>query len=210
MRLLLLLLVSCLFGWHATAQDRILMMNGDEIKGRLLGQSTLEIRYLEFRKNGKTKERSEDTESVFSVTDSLGRERVWYFYDTIFGNTLDVERMRSFIKGEQDARDGYKPLWPVVGGFAVGAGVTMALNLEVNSLFLPPLYSAAMILPRVHVTPGSIRDPRMDGDLDYAWGYARRGRSKRIVRSLVSTAAGVLVGLAVRQLWINPNQEGYD
>lgn len=210
MRFLILLIAALAIRPQATAQDRILMMNGDVIQGRLLGQSTLEIRYLQTLKNGKVKERSETTEDVFSVTDSLGRERVWYFYDTIFGNTLDVERMRSFIKGEQDARDGYKPLWPELGGFAFGAGATIALNLEVNSLFLPPIYSAAMILPRVHVTPGSIRDPRMDGDLDYAWGYARRGRSKRIVRSLISTAAGVVVGLAVRQLIINPNQEGYD
>lgn len=185
-------------------------MNGQIIQARVLGQSTLEVRYQEFGKNGKVKERTEPTESVFSVTDSLGRERIWYFYDTIFGNTLPVDRMRWFLKGEQDGRAGYKPFWPVLGGFVFGAGTTIALNLEVNSLFLPPLYSAAMILPRVHVTRGSITDPVMEGDQDYAWGYARVGRTKRVVRSLASTFAGIVVGVAVRQLVINPNLEGYD
>jgi len=210
MRHLLLLLVSCAIGRHTAAQDSILLMNGQIIQARVLGQSTLEVRYQEFGKNGKVKERTEPTESVFSVTDSLGRERIWYFYDTIFGNTLPVDRMRWFLKGEQDGRAGYKPFWPVLGGFVFGAGTTIALNLEVNSLFLPPLYSAAMILPRVHVTRGSITDPVMEGDQDYAWGYARVGRTKRVVRSLASTFAGIVVGVAVRQLVINPNLEGYD
>ncbi len=190
--------------------DHILLMNGEIIDTRVLGQSTLEIRYLEFGKNGRTKERAEPTESVFSVTDSLGRERVWYFVDTVFGNDMSLDEMRCFIKGEQDARSGYKPRWAMWGGFAFGAGATIAANLEMNSLFLPPLYAATMILPRVHVTRGSLTDPTMEGNEDYAYGYSKVGKSKRVIRSLISTAAGVAVGLAVRQLIINPNLEGYD
>lgn len=212
----LLTLSAVLMGLAGIAQltpfkpDRILLMNGQIIETRVLGQSTLEVRYLEFGKNGRSKETSEPTEHVFSVTDSLGKERVWYFQDTVFGNDMSIQEMRYFIKGEQDARSGYKPRWAVIGGFVVGAGTTIALNLEVNSLFLPPLYAGAMILPRVHVTRGSISDPYMEGEENYAYGYAKVGRSKRVVRSLVSTALGIVVGVAVRQLVINPNLEGYD
>ncbi len=210
MRHLLLLLVLCASSRGASAQDRIILMNGEIINTHVLGQSTLEIRYQEFGKNGKVKERAEPTETVFSVIDSLGKERIWYFYDTVFGNSLSVDRMRWYINGERDARAGYKPILPMIGGFVFGAGASIAANLEVNSLFLPPLYSAVMILPRVHVTRGSITDPVMEGDEDYAWGYAKVGRSKRVVRCLLSTFAGVVVGVAVRQLVINPNLEGYD
>jgi hypothetical protein len=190
---------------QGTAQDRILLMNGQIIEARVLGQSSLEVRYEELGRKGRVKERSEPTSSVFSVTDSAGRERVWYFHDTIFGNDLTVDQMRWFIKGEQDARDGYRPFWPVLGGFAFGAGMVIGLDLEVNSLWLPPLYAGAMALPRVHVTPGSVRDPLMVGDEYYAYGYSKVGRSKRVVRSLASTAAGVALGLFVRQVIINPN-----
>ncbi|MBK9177231.1 MAG: hypothetical protein IPM46_13040 [Flavobacteriales bacterium] len=190
--------------------DRVLLMNGQIIETRVLGQSTLEVRYQEFGKNGRTKERSEPTENVFSVTDSLGRERIWYFQDTVFGNDLSIQEMRWFIKGEQDARAGYRPRVAQWGGFLFGAGASIALNLEVNALFLPPVYGAAMILPRVHVTRGSLSDPYLDGEPNYAYGYAKVGRSKRVVRSLISTAAGIVVGVAVRQLVINPNLEGYD
>lgn len=185
-------------------KDRILLMNGQVIEARVLGQSTLEVRYLLDARKGP-KERSEPTEGVFSVTDTLGRERIWYFYDTVFGNDMTVDQMRWFIKGEQDARAGYKPIWPMIGGFVAGAGLTIGLDLEVNSLLIPPLFAASMTLPRVHVTRGSITDPLMEGDEYYAYGYAKVGRSKRILRSLLTSAAGVAFGLGVRQLIINPN-----
>jgi len=187
----------------AGAQDRILLMNGQTIKGRVLGQSSLEVRY-QIPKGARLIERSEPTESVFSVTDSLGHERVWYFMDTVFGNDYSVDQMRWIIKGEQDARDGYRPLLPMLGGFAFGMAPVVALDLEVMSLLLPPIYAGLMALPRVHVTKGSIRDPLMDGDPYYATGYASVGRSKRILRTLYATAAGVAAGLALRQLVINP------
>jgi hypothetical protein len=186
------------------AQDNILLMNGRVVTGRVVGQSTLAVRYLVPDGKVPPRERQEPTEDVFSVTDSLGRERIWYFHDTVFGNDLTVDQMRSFIKGQQDARDGYRPIWTTMGGFVFGAGTVIAANLEMNSFFLPPIYAAAMTLPRVNVTRGSIRDPYMEGDMDYAYGYARVGRTKRVVRGLLSTFAGIGAGLLVRQLMINP------
>lgn len=201
----LLILFVVVFGHPLLAQDRILLMNGETVEGKVLGQSTLEVRYLQTRKNGTLRERAEPTEEVFSVTDSLGRERIWYFYDTVFGNDLTVDQMRWFLKGEQDARKGYRPLWPMVGAFATGAGLVIGLNWEMNGLFVPPITAGIMAMPRVHITPGSISDPLMEGDEYYATGYARVGRTKRVIRTLVSAFAGVAVGLAVRQLIINPN-----
>ncbi len=200
----LLILIALVASRAVVAQDRILMMNGEIHEGRVLGQSTLEVRYLQLRKSGSWKERAEPTEEVFSVIDSLGRERIWYFHDTVFGNDLTTEQMRWFLNGERDARKGYKPIWPMVGAFATGAGLVIGLNWEMNGMFLPPIVAGAMALPRVHVTPGSISNPLMEGDEYYATGYARVGRSKRVIRCLISTFAGVAVGLAVRQLIINP------
>jgi hypothetical protein len=131
---------------------------------------------------------------------------VWYFYDPAFGNDLTVDQMRWYIKGEQDARIGYKPRAAVWGGFLLGAGLVIALDLEVNSLLIPPAYAGLMAWPRVHVTPGSVRDPLMEGDNYYATGYSAVGRPKRVVRSLMSTTAGIIVGLLVNQLIIDPAQ----
>lgn len=200
------LLVGLFFGLSSFGQDRILLMNGQELKGRVLGQSTLQVRYLETHK-GSLLERQEPTESVFSVTDSVGKETIWYFHDPSFGNELTVDQMRWYIKGEQDARIGYKPRAAVWGGFLLGAGLVIALDLEVNSVLIPPVYAGLMAWPRVHVTPGSVRDPLMQGDNYYAMGYSTVGRPKRVIRSLLSTTAGIVVGVLVRQLIINPAQE---
>ncbi|MBK9422305.1 MAG: hypothetical protein IPN44_14830 [Flavobacteriales bacterium] len=200
-----ILLFLCTGFLHANAQDRINLMNGQVLEGKVLGQSTLEIRY-QVPKGARLIERTEPTEGVFSVTDSLGAERVWYFKDTLLGNDYSVPEMRLYINGERDARNGYRPVLPVLGGFLVGAGLTMGLGLEVNSLLLPPVYAGLMAWPRVYVTPGSITDPNMEGDPIYATGYSAVGRSKRVLHSLLSTAVGVAVGLAVNHLVIYPAQ----
>lgn len=186
------------------AQDRINLMNGQVLQGRVLGQSSLEIRY-QVPKGARLLDRTEPTENVFSVTDSLGREKVWYFMDSIFGNDLTVDQMRWFINGERDARKGYKPWGPMIIGFVAGAAPVIALDMEVNSLLIPPLYAGIMAWPRVHVTRGSISDLNMEGDPHYAEGYSAAARPKRVVKSLLASALGVAVGLAVRQLIINPN-----
>ena len=188
-----------------TKMGKILLMNGDVLDTHVLGQSTLEIRYLEKRRNGTLRERAEATENVFSVIDSLGKEKIWYFHDTIFGNDLTPDQMRWFMNGERDARKGYKATWPMIEAFTIGAGLTIGLNLETNAFFIPPLVGIAMILPRVHVAKGSISNPLMEGDEFYATGYARVGRTKRVIRSIISGFVGVGVGLAANQLVINPN-----
>ena len=43
------------------------------------------------------------------------------------------------LHGERDARKGYKPIWPMVGAFATGAGLVIGLNWEMNGMFLPPI-----------------------------------------------------------------------
>ena len=197
---LFLLFVWC--GCAIHAQDKINLMNGQVLEGKVIGQSSLEIRYLVPGKH--LRERAEPTSGVFSVTDSTGQEKVWYFMDTLFGNAYTVPQMRWFMKGERDARNGYRPWGPMIGGFVLGAGLTMALDLEVNSLILPPVYAGLMAWPRVYVTRGSITDSSMEGDPIYATGYSAAGRPKRVVKSLLSTALGVAVGLAVNQLVINP------
>ena len=189
----------------ASAQDRINLMNGQVLGGKVIGQSTLEIRYV-VEHGHRMVERAEPTDGVFSVVDSLGHEKVWYFKDTLFGNEYTVPQMRWFIKGERDARNGYRPIVPVLGGFVLGAGLTMAFDLQVNSLLIPPLYAGAMAWPRVYVTPGSITDPNMEGDPIYATGYSAVGRPKRVLNCLLSSAAGVLAGLAMNRYVIDPAQ----
>ncbi|MFT3884992.1 MAG: hypothetical protein QM724_06035 [Flavobacteriales bacterium] len=204
-RLLVPFLLFALVANVLPAQDRINLMNGQVLEGRVIGQSSLEIRY-QVPKGARLLERTEPTESVFSVVDSLGREKVWYFMDTVFDNDYTVPEMRRFLAGERDARNGYRPIGPMLGGFVLGAGLVMALDLEMNSLLIPPVYAGIMAWPRVNVTRGSISDPGMEGDPVYATGYSAAARPKRVVRSLLSSAAGVLVGLGVRQLIIDPAQ----
>jgi hypothetical protein len=142
---------------------------------------------------------------VFSTVDSTGEETVWYFQDMMLGNDMSVEEMRWFIKGQQDARTGYKSPWATWGGFALGAGLVVGMDLEVNSLLIPPIWAGISALPRVSVTRGSISDPLMEGNEIYAYGYASVGRTKRVLRGLAGSFVGVAMGLLTRQV-INNNK----
>lgn len=197
--LLLLAVFSC------SAQDKINLMNGSSLDGRVIGASSLSIRYQFVKKSGKMKLDEVPTERVFSTVDSTGKETVWYFQDMMLGNEYSIEEMRWFLKGQQDARDGYKSPWATWGGFALSAGLVIGLDMEVNSLFIPPVWTGIVALPRVNVTRGSLRDPGMEGNELYAYGYAGVGRTKRVLRGLVGSFAGVAVGLLTRQV-INNNQ----
>ena len=202
--LLLALLFAPLFT-VAQQKDKINLMNGVVLDGRVTSASTLSINYQFVKKSGKVKLTELPTDRVFSVFDSTGKETVWYYQDMMLGNDLSVDEMRWFINGQRDARAGYKSPWATWGGFALGAGLVIGLDLEVNSLLIPPLWTGLAALPRVNVTPGSISDPAMEGNEYYAFGYASVGRSKRVLRGLVGSFVGVAVGLLTRQV-INNEQ----
>jgi len=187
------------------SQDKIQLMNGTVLTGKLLVSSSFAIQYQFVKKSGKVKVLDMPTERVFSTIDSTGKETLWYFQDVIVGNDLSVDEMRWFIKGQQDARDGYKSPWATWGGFLLGAGAVIGFDLEVNSLLLPPIWAGISAFPRVNVTKGSIRDPLMEGNEFYAYGYSRVGRTKRVLRGLLGSFAGVAVGLLTRSV-INNNQ----
>ena len=191
--------------FYSVGQDRITLMNGTTVEAEVIGASTLEIRYQFVKKNGKMKLDAFPTDRVFSIMDSTGKETVWYFQDMMMGNDMSVDEMRWFIKGQQDARKGYRSPWATWGGFALSAGLIIGLDLEVNSFFIPPLWTAVVVLPRVNITRGSIRDPMMEGNDVYAYGYASAARGKRVFRGLIGSFAGVAVGLLTRQV-INNNQ----
>lgn len=81
---------SCLGPQPQVRRISVDLMNGQVIEGRVLGQSTLEVRY-QVRKRTSLIERSEPTESVFSVTDSLGKEKI-VLMDTVLATASASRR----------------------------------------------------------------------------------------------------------------------
>lgn len=61
------------------------------------------------------------------------------------------------MAGERDARKGYKPWGPMIGGFLLGAGTVIAMDLGVETTDHSTAYAGLMAWPRVNVTRGSIR-----------------------------------------------------
>ncbi len=186
---------------------KVLRMSGDVIDGRLLSvegtEITLEVEKTTLSgkpKKDKFKEVSIHKSEVFSITFNTG-EWVLYAPDEMLGDDLLVDQMRIYIAGEQDARDLYNPLPTVLVGVVVGAGAAILASGGLILTILPPLaYAAAQFIPIMKIEEKTIRNPAHRFNEDYAAGYERVARSRKVLGGLKGSALGMVAGVAVYYL----------
>ena len=174
-----------------SAQYRIQLLNGKLISAQTCQENNM---YVSFRKPGDkgTHFRSIDRYDVFSITDSMGIEKIIYRpTDTL---DLTVEEARFFIDGENAARQFYTPLLPPVSAALVGVGSSL---LGLYGLPLPMLY--AVVLTRAKA-PEMSRPPGYDQALvnneAFRLGYEKAARNIKIQRCLTFGYIGLGAGIA--------------
>ncbi len=113
----LALVFACL---SSIAQDQIILRNGTSLECRVISAGDYEIKYEVTKKSGKKKQRYIEREMVFSVMKEGGTEQVLYKKDEAKGDYFEVDQMRKFIYGAQDAREQYKARLPLLIGLGLG------------------------------------------------------------------------------------------
>ena len=191
---LFLLLIPALL--HS--QDRLLMMNGETIEGRIVDDLGMEIRIELETKKGKTKEYYFHRSEVFSVTKEGKEEVLLYQYNDEEGNFLTEDQMRIFIAGEQDARSNYNVKPTAIIGLVLGTGgAILAGGGLITTVSIPILYTAYQFIPVIHIKEQTITNPAHQYNDAYAMGYERVARSRRVLTALKTSAAGMAVGVVV-------------
>jgi hypothetical protein len=180
--------------------NSILMMTGKVLTGTVTGEDSNYIYYEFEKKSGKVKEKKLDWERVFSFHDENGIEKLVYIEDTTIGNYFTEDEMRAYIRGEQDAWDGYKSNWTVWVGVPVTGGLGFLLSSSPLVFAVPFAYMVVASMPKYKMTPGSITYAEDLKNPAYILGYERTARSKRLFKSLASGIAGVAMGVAIGQL----------
>lgn len=183
------------------AQDKILLMNGQELDVSILSDEGGEISFEAQRKSGKMKEINLFKGDVFSFTKAGQAETVLYAKDDFIGNDYTVTEMRYLVYGQGDARNGYKS-WPsAAGGFLFGVGGTLyAEGGYVPFVIFPLAYSFGMQIPYIKIKKNTVSDPGHLGYETYVEGYNKTARSKKFIHSFLATFAGVAVGAAIVEL----------
>ncbi len=185
-------------------QDRIIKMNGLELKGKVLQVGMGEVVY-EHKVDGSLQKSSVPMAEVYAVDRAGKEEEILYEQDSARGNTLDRTQMRYFIRGERDAMQGYSTPWTTVGGLAIGAAGGYFLDFSVFTLTVPLVYTLGASIPKIRVDKETVSDPAYLDREFYLKGYEREARGDRLLNALKGSAGGVLLGLGIYAI-LNPDQ----
>lgn len=190
------------FAIAGIAQDTIVHRNGTEFIVDILKENESKIIYKLWdipESRTFTLEKS----SVFSIKRKNSKVDIIYTYNPDIGNIYQVDEMRLYIKGEQDARkfnSTITNLASIVGGAAGGyvlgqggiLGITAPIVMPILVTILPP-----------KIKKRTVRDPRYSSIEAYKTGYLKEAKKKRYFKSLVLSSISLGVATAVTALIID-------
>ena len=143
-----------------------------------------------------------DRNAVFSIRyGNSGKEVMVYTYDTLTGNDFTIPEARMFIAGEQDAQRGFHATGTTIGSFLVGA----AAGITGVSFFVfgpPLLYTGLMAYPRIKISHKSVKNLNDVKSDPYLYGYDSVGRRKRVIKSLIWSSIGLVIGIVINLHYI--------
>ncbi len=188
--ILLMVVVDHVSVFSQTAKDSVLLLNGDLIIGSI---TEIAMDHLTIDETGKKfKKKFIEKERIFSYSNASG-EHILYVYDTTVGNDFTIPEMRYYIRGEQDAKNGFRARPAFYTGIIIGAagGLTGTLFYP-----LPAFMFAALVgLPKIKIKKNSVRNLDDLNHLPYLVGYESMSRRNRKIQSLLGGAIGTVAGL---------------
>ncbi len=200
LRMCICFLTSICIGTILCAQDRIITLSGKYLEVSITDDSGANIFFDVTKTKGKTRSLSIYKGDVFSTKRQGETETLLYAQDVDFGYELSVEDMRHYIFGQHDAREGYDATPSLLAGFAVGVGSALYLESGFLPLTVPIIYSLGMQIPYIKIKEKTISDLAYKGNPNYKYGYEKTARSKKMIRSMLGSAVGVLVGITIYEV----------
>lgn len=183
------LFIFFIYATGAKAQQKILLLNGNEIeiKSYVVGEP-----YITYKKTSDKHDKTRMIEKldVFAVKKEDGTEEMIYKGDTL---NFTIEEARNYIRGEQAAKQFYhKPANKWAAG-VFGAGTSI---LSFYSLPVPMLYSVVVgrFNPKKMQIPEGYDAPYSSTE-EYRYGYDKKARNIKIQQSLKWGYIGLGVGL---------------
>ena len=179
------------------AQVSLLLNNGKTVEGKSFSinrqDSSVSLT------NAKGKQKEYPLFQVFSITDSLKKEIVFYKKDSS-SNIFTESQMRDFIRGEKDASIRFNPKLP----YFAGAGVALASSTVLGLSGISTTYS--ILVPGTYCTVLALKEMKESRYKPYASepenpyfmeGFKRIAAEKRFRRNLIGAGVGFIVGFII-------------
>lgn len=198
----LLLVLSFFFqsvSSQTKVQDSIYLMNGQVVGEKIIDTLLGAITIINPKKTSKKIHYEWD--QIFMVRFANGDKRYYYKQDSLLSNWFSRDEMWMYMKGENDARKGFK-----ARGCFIGAGIA-GIAGGLTGTFWGPIapygFMALSGLPKVRIRHNTISNPAYVESDAYILGYERVARQRRRIKSVIGGTIGLAIGYSVYIL-MNP------
>ncbi len=171
-------------------QDTVFLMNGHVVASTVT--DTLPDAITIINPEKASAKLTYEWDQLYMVKYASGHKKYYYDKDSTVGNWLTRDEMWMYMKGEQDARKGYK-----ASGALIGSGVIGLLSGMTGSFWAPLApygFMALSGLPKVKIKHNTVSDLNYLKSDPYILGYERVARQKLKIKSIIGGTAGLLLG----------------
>lgn len=188
--ILALLLFSKISFSQTKAQDTIFLMNGHVIAKKVIDTTFSTVTILHPRK--PTKKIHYEWNQLYMVKFANGYKRYYYVQDPSIYNEFTRDEMWMFMKGESDARKGFKARGALIGSGIIGFAAGM------TGTFFAPIapygFMALSGITRIRIRHHTVSNMKYVESDAYILGYERVARQKRKIKSVIGGTIGLVLG----------------
>jgi len=173
-----------------SVEDTIYLMNGHVIGQRVIDTTLGAVSILNPKK--LSSKIHYEWDQLYMVKFANGDKRYYYTQDSALNNWFTRDEMWMYMKGERDARKGFK-----ANGSLIGAGIAGLLGGMTGTIWGPIApygYMALSGITKVRIRHNTVSDPRSLESDAYILGYERVARQRRKIWSLIGGTAGLILG----------------
>jgi len=196
MRRTIVVCVGCLLLFvkakSQTVQDTIYLMNGHAIGQKILDTTFNTVTIAHPKKESKKIHYEQD--QLYMIRFANGKQRYYYYENPEINNIFTRKEMWYFMKGERDARRGFK-----ARGALVTAGIFGFIGGATGTIWGPIApygFMALSGITKVRIRHNTISNPVFLESDAYILGYERVARVKRKTRSVLGGTIGLVAGYA--------------
>jgi hypothetical protein len=186
----LLILCTQIFCAQNPVQDTVYLMNGLTIGQKIIDTTFTTVTIHHPKKIGK--KIHYEWNQLYMIRFANGNKRYYYSQDSSINNIFTRKEMWLFMKGENDARRGFK-----ARGALITSGILGFLGGASGTIFGPLAPYGFMALSgvtKIRIKHETISNPVFIESDAYILGYERVARQKRKTKSLLGGTIGLVVG----------------
>jgi hypothetical protein len=175
---------------QSPVQDTIYLMNGHIVGEKVIDTLLGAVSIIHPKK--PERKIHYELEQLYMVRFANGDKRYYYRQDSTIYNYFSRDEMWMFMKGERDARKGFK-----ARGSLIGAGIAGLIGGMTGTFYAPIApygYMAAVGIPKVRIRHSTVSDPLYIESDAYILGYERVARHKRRIQAVIGGTIGLVVG----------------